>query len=215
LLLLGAVLVPAASSAQVVVQVGVEPPPPVVVVQAQVEPPPPVIVQAQVEAPPPAIIAPELVYEPAYYSNLISAGLGVPICGFGGIVDVAGGSGCIDNTFLWFNIPVVYRYRFHEYMAAGGGLMVNVFAGGNIGAVGVELLGSFRFYALPDWIYIDANVLFGFPWISFMPSVGVQVPLGHVNIFFENQIWLSYIYAAGYTLFFGFWQPVLGVEFAF
>jgi len=140
----------------------------------------------------------------------ISAGVGVPICAFGAIEDMAGSS-CISGDFLWFNVPIVYRYRVNDWFAAGGGLMLNIFAGGDVGAMGGELVGSLRFYAVPEYLYFDADILLGFPFFfSIAPSLGLAVPIGSVSIFLENQVPLMFI---GGVL--GFWQPVLGVEFRF
>ena len=186
---LGTIFVPAASSAQVVF------------VQGQVEPPPAVVVMPAQEE-----------YVPVHQ---LQAGIGVPICYFAGVDSFGTASSCVNDEFLLLNIPIVYRYRINDWMAAGGGLMLNIFALGSVGAFGIELVGSFRFYALPDWVYIDANILLGFPWVTFMPSIGVAIPLGPVSIFLENQIWLSYLYALGSSAFFGWWQPTIGVEFFF
>ena len=201
------------------------PPPPTVVVEVGT-PPPPTVVYAEPQPPPPTVVYAEP--QPAYATvavgpetesgrpvHQLSAGIGVPLVVFGAFDfgDEGSGSGAawVSDEFLWVNIPIVYRYRINEYLAAGGGLMFNIFAVGGYGAVGAELMGSFRAYAIPDWLYFEANILLGFPLIfSFMPSVGVAIPLGPVSIFFENQVPLLFFGGV-----FGFWQPVIGVEFAF
>lgn len=82
---------------------------------------------------------------------------------------------------------------------------------GGYGAVGAELLGSFRAYAIPDWLYFEADILLGFPLIfSVMPVVGLSIPLGAVSLYVEQQVPLFFFGGV-----FGFWQPVIGVEFSF
>ncbi|MBN1770639.1 MAG: hypothetical protein JXB32_05210 [Deltaproteobacteria bacterium] len=211
------------------------PPPPTVVVDVAT-PPPPTVVYAEPQPPPPTIVYAEpqpqqqVVYaqpQPAYGavavgpevdsgrpSHQLSVGVGVPLVLFGafdfGDTSASGGY-WISDEFLWINLPIVYRYRINDYLAAGGGLMFNIFAVGGYGAVGAELMGSFRAYAIPDWLYFEANILLGFPLVfSIMPSVGVAIPLGSVSIFLENQIPLFFFGGV-----FGFWQPTIGVEFAF
>ncbi|MBI5486703.1 MAG: hypothetical protein HY905_05180 [Deltaproteobacteria bacterium] len=152
--------------------------------------------------------APAEEYRPA---NQISVGAGAFVCAFGA-TQWGSGSTCINGDFLILSFPVMYRYRINDYLAAGGGLMIHVFNIPEFGVLaGAEGVGSFRAYAVPDWLYFEANILFGFPVLfAVMPVVGVAVPLGSVSIFFENQVPLFFF--GGVT---GWWQPVLGVEFAF
>lgn len=146
-----ALLVPAVAAGQTVTvtgQVNVPPPPTVVVDVAT--PPPPTVVVAE-PAPPPTVVyaepAPQqqVVYaqpQPAYATvaavpemesaravHQFQVGVGIPICGFGAFDlgdSTESGSACVSDEFLWLNIPVVYRYRISDYLAAGGGLMFNI-----------------------------------------------------------------------------------------
>jgi hypothetical protein len=226
LFVLAALCLPALAFGQTVTVTGqvYVPPPPTVVVDVAT-PPPPTVVYAEPQPPPPTVVYAEP--QPAYATvavgpemdtgrpaHQLSVGVGVPLVLFGafdfGDASASGGY-WVSDEFLWVNIPIVYRYRINDYLAAGGGLMFNIFAVGGYGAVGAELFGSFRGYAIPDWLYFEANILLGFPLVfSFMPSVGVAIPLGGVSIFFENQIPLFFFGGV-----FGFWQPTIGVEFAF
>jgi hypothetical protein len=160
--------------------------------------------------PAPVVVMPvEETYLPVHQLQL---GLGFFACAFSSGA-WGSGSACIADDFLIMSIPVVYRYRINDYLAAGGGAMIHVFSLGEYGTLaGGELMGSFRAYAVPDWLYFEANVLFGFPlWFSVMPTVGVSIPLGFLSIYFENQFPL-WFFGDQVT---GFWQPVLGVELFF
>ncbi|MBI5498883.1 MAG: hypothetical protein HY907_01460 [Deltaproteobacteria bacterium] len=170
-----------------------------------------VLVPAFAKAQPAPIVvmpAPAEEYRPVHQ---LSVGVGAFVCAFGA-TQWGSGSACISDEFLMLSFPVIYRYRINDYLAAGGGLMIHVFNIPEFGFLaGAEGVGSFRAYAVPDWLYFEANILFGFPVLfAFMPSVGVSIPLGPLSIFFENQVPLFFF--GGVT---GWWQPVLGVEFAF
>ena len=168
-----------------------------------------VVAQAQVQPPPPVVVMPEQQeYVPVHQFQV---GLGFWACAFmSGAFGSA--SGCIADDFLVMSIPIVYRYRINDYLAAGGGAMLHFFNLGDYGWLGGgELMGSFRAYAIPDWLYFEANILFGFPlWFSVMPGIGVSIPLGMLSIYFENQFPLWFFGGVN-----GFWQPTLGVEFFF
>jgi hypothetical protein len=219
---LGLLFVPAASFAAgddggkqiVVVQGGVEvPPPPTIVVGVEATPPPPVVV-VPAPAPQPVYVAPVEVAEESddYSGHNLSVGIGVPLCMFAS-VEGFGGADCVNDEFVWLNFPILYHYRVNSWFAAGGGLMLNVFAvtGADVSAVGAELVGGVRFYAVPDWLYFDLNIMLGFPFFAaFEPALGLAIPLGPVSIYLENQVTLMYV---GGLL--GFWQPVLGVQFHF
>jgi hypothetical protein len=149
--------------------------------------------------------------EYALPTHQFSGGFGMPICAFA-VGSEWSGAGCVSSELLWFNLPFMYHYRVNDWFAAGGGLMVNIFAFGGFGMVGAELMGGVRFYALPDYIYFDLRILLGYPYFfAFMPSLGLSLPLtDSVSLFLENQV--PMLFVAGLI---GFWQPVLGVEFKF
>lgn len=70
-------------------------------------------------------------------------------------------------------------------------------------------MGDFRYYLIPDWLYLNANLLIGFPLLlALLPSLGAAVPLGgETSIFLENQFIAAFVGGI-----YGFWQVVLGVE---
>jgi len=139
----------------------------------------------------------------AEQQHQISAGVGMMLCGFGG-----DWSGC--NVPGWLNVPVVWRSRINEHLAAGVGFMVQVFY--EEIPVGGGLRGGLKVYAAKDWLYFQLDVFAGYPYFVLLhPGIGHAFKLtDRFALFIENEIILWVI-----PDWWAFWQPLIGAEVRF
>ena len=150
------------------------------------------------------------------YEHQLSFGFGLPICMFvrgSAFGEEFEDTTCIGEELLWMNIPIMYRRRFNDWFAAGGGVTLNLFPRGAPYKVGGTLRGGVRVYFFPDYIYFNLDFLLGFPMIdAIVPAVGIQIPFNEkVGLTLENEVSFTFLK----DTIVGFWQPVLGLEFRF
>ena len=148
----------------------------------------------------------------AYYgsNHQLSLGLGLAIYGF--LVGERGGAFLLAGETVILDAVLDYRYRINEWLAAGGGMLLHFLPGADASWIGGAATGGLRAYVYPDIVYVDADLLVGFPIVvGGIFSVGVALPVGrNVSINLENQLVLGWAFL---PIGVGYWQPVLAVEF--
>jgi hypothetical protein len=144
---------------------------------------------------------------------MITAGVGVPLCGFAreGIIE---GKGCINTSsnFLWGNLDLRFHIRLSEKFSIGGGLLQSFIYFDEVGLMGGHLVADFRWYAVPDYLYFKMDLFFGFPmFFALGPAMGHSFSVNEkIHVFIENQF--IFMAVAGV---YGFWQPTVGVSTRF
>ena len=142
-------------------------------------------------------------------NHSISVGFGAPICGFA--VGAINGSGCLKTSepFFWGNLPIKYHRRVNKRFAWAVGLMPSFIYLAEVAGLVGHIVGDFRVYAVPDWLYFKLDIFMGFPLIFALgPAVGHSFKISKkVSLYLENQFIVMAV--AGV---YGMWQPILGVD---
>jgi hypothetical protein len=150
---------------------------------------------------------------PGRTRKMITAGIGVPLCGFAyeGIIEGKGWANT-SSDFLWGNIDLRFHFRLSKKFSIGIGLLQTFIRFDDVGLMGGHVVADFRWYAAPDYLYFKMDLFFGFPmFFALGPTIGHSLPITKkVHLFIENQF--LFMAVAGV---YGFWQPTLGVSTRF
>ncbi len=122
------------------------------------------------------------------------------------------GSSVMPPDSLWFDIPVMYRFSAGGFFAFGIGGMATIIKTADKMGGGAHLVGTIRGNVVPGLIYIDFDLVLGFPILfGWTPALGISVPVSpEINLVVENQFPMAWLGS-----FLVFWEPSIGVEFAF
>ncbi|MDI7269931.1 MAG: hypothetical protein QME96_18220 [Myxococcota bacterium] len=149
-------------------------------------------------------------------SHQLSASLGIPLCASNRADDIVYAdqdtdAGCNGGNGVWLNLPILYRYRVNDILAAGGGLMLAAFAPAiGIGPIGGAAIGTLRAYFNCEYVSLDLSVMLGAPMVAGLGLAFVlALPLTEtVWLSLENRLLVLFPVLTAVAVY----EPLLSVE---